>query len=129
MAGIYISYISATHLESLIAISLTCGEVTSSFYFHHWIWMKPRILAFHNPLRVLTFLLGFIIVIYKCNPLRIINSYFSHMWWSHIIILFPPLDLNETSYPSLPQPTHSSYFFYLLLLLSYDGISNKTSKK
>jgi len=63
--GIYISYISATHLESLIDFSLTCGEATSSFYFHHWIWMKPHILAFHNPLRVLTFLLAFIIVIWR----------------------------------------------------------------
>ena len=53
----------------------------------------------------------YLYILYKCNPLRVINSYFSHMWWSHIIILFAPLDLNETPYPGLPQPTKSSYLF------------------
>ena len=50
-------------------------------------------------------------LLYKCNPLRVINSYFSHIWWSYIIILFSSLDLNETPYPGLPQPTKSSYLF------------------
>ena len=50
-------------------------------------------------------------ILYKCNPLKIINSYLSHMWWSHIIILFSPLDLNETPHLGLPQPTKSSYLF------------------
>jgi len=50
-------------------------------------------------------------ILYKCNPLRAIHSYFSHLWWSHIIILFQPLDLNESSYLGLPQPTKISYLF------------------
>ena len=53
----------------------------------------------------------YLYILYKCNPLRVINSYFSHMGWSHIIILFSPLDLNETPHPGLPQPTKSSYLF------------------
>ena len=44
---------------------------------------------------------------YICNA----NIYFSHLWWSHIIILFQSLDLNESSYLGLPQPTKISYLF------------------
>jgi len=58
----------------------------------------------------------YLYILYKCNPLRVINSYFSHMWWSHIIILFPPLDLDKSSYPSLLQPTKSSYLFTWLII-------------
>ena len=55
------------------------------------------------------------------------NGYFSHIWWSHIIILFSRLDLNESWYPGLPQPTNSSYFFnsfyYCHMNNFYDGIN------
>ena len=75
----------------------------------------------------------YLYILYKCNPLRVINSYFSHMWCSHIIILFPPSDLNENSYLGRPQPTKSSYlftwFYYCHMNNFYNGISNKTSKK
>ena len=65
-----------------------------SYYYSQWI-----------------FFVKYLYILYKCNPLRVINSYFSHLWWSHIIILFQPLDLNESSYLGLPQPTKISYLF------------------
>ena len=50
-------------------------------------------------------------ILYKCNLLKVINGYFSHVWWSHIIILFSPLNLNESLYLGLPQLTKSKNFF------------------
>jgi len=73
---------------------------------------KDLLLPFFSAyLTILFLLLSYLYILYKCNPLRVINSYFSHLWWSHIIILFQPLDLNESSYLGLPQPTKISYLF------------------